>query len=83
MVRLVAAETQLASDGPKALTESHTTEGMAKTRRREPPAVFAKVLLREVSVERLLVQCGHGTSLSLQIQETEAFHHKKGRSGFC
>ena len=46
MERVVAAETetgQLASDGPGPPTESPTTAGMAKTRLREPQAVFAMV----------------------------------------
>jgi len=55
MELLVAAQTkkgELASDEPGAPTESHTTEGMAKTRLREPQAVFAKVRLRSVHDER-------------------------------
>ena len=52
MELLVAAQTkkgELASDEPGAPTESHTTEGMAKTRLREPQAVFATVTSQSVS----------------------------------
>ena len=55
MELVVAAETetgQLASDGPEPLTESPTTEGMAKTGLREPPAVFATVTSQDETPSR-------------------------------
>ena len=65
MVRVVAAETQLALDEPEPPTESHTIEGMAKTGLREPQAVCAKVRLRSVNDERQPSRGASATSASL------------------
>ena len=79
MVRVVAAETQLASDGPEPPTESHTTEGMAKTGLREPQAVFATGHLSRSVSSACLRSAGTGFSCLFRLKKLKPFAAKRAK----